>query len=357
MNVISKVKVNFKDKQPTNAIDAVMGDVGTRYIKAELAGLSEEISNATARIFLNKPDGKIVYNDCVVDERIIYAPLTSESLAVSGTATYVIELMWESGKLLTSFPNTINIVNTGVDRDATESTNELSALHNVISKANQISGKSPYIGDNGNWYIWQDDNYIDSGVSAKGEKGDKGDDSDGETSGGRKLISRVVLDEDVYSINIEKDLNGNSFCLKNGVIIKIYDRAIDGASANKPYLSFNNDRTKFTITWNDFYFGFTAGNTLGFPVERYANNGYTRALIKMDLVEDTFIGNYQSIRSMTKITNNQSSTINDFSAYTLGYTRKDLRNTGINSIQFTSYSTDPKTFIKKTSVIEVWEVI
>ena len=35
------------------------------------------------------------------------------------------------------------------------------------------NGKSPYIGDNGNWYEWNDiqRNYVDTGVKANGEDG------------------------------------------------------------------------------------------------------------------------------------------------------------------------------------------
>ena len=38
------------------------------------------------------------------------------------------------------------------------------------------NGKSPYIGDNGNWYEWNDiqQGYVDTGVKAKGEKGADG---------------------------------------------------------------------------------------------------------------------------------------------------------------------------------------
>lgn len=39
------------------------------------------------------------------------------------------------------------------------------------------AGKSPIIGDNNNWFVWDTDRYVDSGISAygKGDKGDKGD--------------------------------------------------------------------------------------------------------------------------------------------------------------------------------------
>lgn len=42
------------------------------------------------------------------------------------------------------------------------------------------AGKSPIIGDNDNWFVWDTDRYVDSGVSAhgKGDKGDKGDPGD-----------------------------------------------------------------------------------------------------------------------------------------------------------------------------------
>lgn len=51
------------------------------------------------------------------------------------------------------------------------------AAESAASSAATVAVKTPYIGNNGNWYVWDTDTsqFVDSGKSAKGDKGDKGD--------------------------------------------------------------------------------------------------------------------------------------------------------------------------------------
>ena len=47
----------------------------------------------------------------------------------------------------------------------------------ILAECKQVAVKTPYVGDNGNWYVWDTTTgaFKDSGESAKGAKGDKGD--------------------------------------------------------------------------------------------------------------------------------------------------------------------------------------
>lgn len=47
----------------------------------------------------------------------------------------------------------------------------------ILAECKQVAVKTPYVGDNGNWYVWDTTTgaYKDSGESAKGDKGDKGE--------------------------------------------------------------------------------------------------------------------------------------------------------------------------------------
>lgn len=45
----------------------------------------------------------------------------------------------------------------------------------AADRAEQASKKNPYIGGNGNWYVWNGTAYVDSGVGATGPQGAKGD--------------------------------------------------------------------------------------------------------------------------------------------------------------------------------------
>lgn len=47
----------------------------------------------------------------------------------------------------------------------------------ILAECKQVAVKTPYVGDNGNWFVWDTTTnaFKDSGESAKGDKGDKGD--------------------------------------------------------------------------------------------------------------------------------------------------------------------------------------
>lgn len=48
---------------------------------------------------------------------------------------------------------------------------------NILERNQEVSVKTPYIGENGNWFVWNNTtkSYEDSGEKSQGEKGDKGD--------------------------------------------------------------------------------------------------------------------------------------------------------------------------------------
>lgn len=54
---------------------------------------------------------------------------------------------------------------------------QISAMEAATKAANAAAGRAPYIGGNGNWYVWDAAKgaYADSGQKAQGPKGDQGD--------------------------------------------------------------------------------------------------------------------------------------------------------------------------------------
>jgi len=70
-----------------------------------------------------------------------------------------------------------------------------------------VMNSVPYIGKSGNWYIYdmEKNEYVDSGISSKGEKGDKGEAgySDGKRFPYKPQID-ITINEAVRQINIEK---------------------------------------------------------------------------------------------------------------------------------------------------------
>lgn len=53
----------------------------------------------------------------------------------------------------------------------------LEADMGIMTQGGEAVNESPYIGDNGNWYVWDADTeaYVDTGVTATGPKGDPGE--------------------------------------------------------------------------------------------------------------------------------------------------------------------------------------
>ena len=96
----------------------------------------------------------------------------------------------------------------------------------TINNITEQTGRSPYIGENGNWFEFNDEtqSFVDSGVLAKGIKGEKGDKGDtgkqgvqGE-NGKDALINGVNVLNLLAGDNIELEQDNNNLVIKAIVI-------------------------------------------------------------------------------------------------------------------------------------------
>ena len=138
----------------------VQGDSGRR-LKLIVSDL--EMSKVAARIYVWKPDGTEVYSDCIVEDNIVVANLTTQMLAVVGQVKYQIQLLKEND-IVTSFIGILRVEDNLVDDSALESSNEFTALETALQdveylKEHGLKGDRGEKGDQGE----------------KGDKGDKGD--------------------------------------------------------------------------------------------------------------------------------------------------------------------------------------
>lgn len=96
-----------------------------------------DIADVTsARIYAKKPDGTEVYNDCTIADGKITAPLTSQTLAVAGTLNCQIQLTING--TLTSFAFIVIVDESLVSSSAIESSNEYTALENVLNEVESV---------------------------------------------------------------------------------------------------------------------------------------------------------------------------------------------------------------------------
>lgn len=120
------------------ALTAKQGDRATRYVEVTLKDDGEpyiipEGSHVTS--YIRKPDRKKVYNDCEFSGEVVTVELTSQALAVAGTARCEIEIKSEDmEQLITSITFEVEIEPKVKDEDAIESTDEMTILEKKMKQ-------------------------------------------------------------------------------------------------------------------------------------------------------------------------------------------------------------------------------
>lgn len=135
-----------------------------------------------------KADGKVIYNDCVIeDNRVVYA-FTEQTAATEGVMNCQIELYGTDSELISSPSFVLTVFPKVYDgEEEIESTNEFTALQKLITEVNDMLNDGALRGDDGVSVTGatvnesgelvmtlSDGNEINAGF-VKGEKGDTGD--------------------------------------------------------------------------------------------------------------------------------------------------------------------------------------
>ena len=123
------------------------GDTNSRklYITLMENGFPYEISDECYAVFTaTKNDGKVLYNDCVIDDDTIIYELTPQTTASSGVMDCEIQLYGADDALLTS-PRFLIVVDETVYDTETEivSTDEYKALLELISRITVLENGLP----------------------------------------------------------------------------------------------------------------------------------------------------------------------------------------------------------------------
>jgi hypothetical protein len=130
--VITRITLDMSNNSKNPSVYAKQGDRATRYVIATLQdnGVNYNIPSGSS-VVLNavKPDGACVYNSCTYSGAEVTMELTSQLLAVSGTATCDIEVRSSDGvQLITSATFLLSISKSLRNDSAIESTDEFTAF-------------------------------------------------------------------------------------------------------------------------------------------------------------------------------------------------------------------------------------
>lgn len=125
--------------------------------------------------------------DMARDQRSYVLLVPPEALRCPGSAALVID-GWKDGALARTVTQEFQVIAAPASAKAADMTptqaqqlqSEIEALVAAIAAAQRVVLNGPYVGESGNWMIWDmdADGYVDSGVYAKGVKGDQGEKGD-----------------------------------------------------------------------------------------------------------------------------------------------------------------------------------
>lgn len=140
-NVINKFRIPL-DKQLSRVVVSVKkDDACTRKLCITLTsnGNVYPLEGVTMAIVKGiKPDGTIIYNDCVIDCNEIQYTITSQTIAEPGLVNCELELFGHTPELITSARFDIYVYDSVFDDDVIESTDEFKALAELRDRYEKI---------------------------------------------------------------------------------------------------------------------------------------------------------------------------------------------------------------------------
>ena len=145
----TNITVNLATTNNFGIVKAVQGDMKTRFVHITLLNNQVEYDFTDVYPVLRgtKPDGMTIFNECTISaENRIIVELTEQMLAKPGVSTYEIALyavpvdLMEEKQVITTFPFTLIVSKAAFDPKAVASTDEFTAIANVIGNNAFLQG-------------------------------------------------------------------------------------------------------------------------------------------------------------------------------------------------------------------------
>lgn len=175
----TRITLDIQEIQMPVVVKAKKNDIGRKLlISIADGGLPYTISeDCFATFTAKKADGTKIHNPCTIENNVILYEFTPQTCSAVGTMKAEIKIYGADDKMITSSCFQIIVYDTVyTDGDEVSSEDEMNTLDSLILEARKIinegcmsDGKSPFIGENGNWFVWdaEDGDYADTGISAR----------------------------------------------------------------------------------------------------------------------------------------------------------------------------------------------
>ena len=184
MEIIQKVDLNLSFRGIPPKISMVQGDSNTRIIQAQLWDGPNPYTIPTGSAVMvrfRKPDGTGGLYDkteggqsVTVSGSTVTVPVATQMLTVAGVVMAEVDIYAAgedaaSAQNLASFAFMVEVAPSVYPDAKIISSDYYSVLTAEIASVLAANTHPPQIGENGNWYIWDQnkDEYVDSGTSAK----------------------------------------------------------------------------------------------------------------------------------------------------------------------------------------------
>ena len=139
--MITKINLEMSGDTKKYLVSAKQGDKASRFIVAKLLSNGEVYmipDDSIVAVNIEKPDGKVVFNNCEHSGSEVTIELTSQALAAAGEAICEIEVLRSDGsQVITSASFTIEIEKKVGKDDAIKSSNEYTELQKLIAGASK----------------------------------------------------------------------------------------------------------------------------------------------------------------------------------------------------------------------------
>ena len=137
-NIVNNMRLDLDHERTRHRISVRQGDTKTRSLHFTLmqSGKIYDLSDVlVAAVSIVKPDGKVCYNDCVIDGSEIQYEVTTQTINVLGECIGQIELSMQDGAVITSPEFVIYVYNKILDPNIIESQNEYKLLVQQVAQA------------------------------------------------------------------------------------------------------------------------------------------------------------------------------------------------------------------------------